>query len=187
MSKLIYITNASLDGYIEDTTGAFDWGNPDQVFDFITELMRPIGTHLLGRRLYETMAHWDGPLEGYPPEHRDFARVWQKAEQIVFSRTLTGAPTRTRVEREFDPEATRKLKRESEHDIFIGGAELAGLALESDLVDECHLFLHPVIVGGGKPAFRAAIRRISNSLRRDVSAPEQSTCAIACGALLRKA
>ena len=160
MSKLIYITNASLDGYIEDRTGAFDWSSPDQVFDFITELIRPIGTHLLGRRLYETMAYWDGPLEGYPPEHRDFARVWQKAEQIVFSRTLTGAPTRiARVEREFDPEATRKLKRESEHDIFIGGAELAGLALESDLVDECHLFLHPVILGGGKPAFRAALRR----------------------------
>jgi len=160
MSKLIYITNASLDGYIEDRTGAFDWGNPDQVFDFITELMRPIGTHLLGRRLYETMAHWDGPLEGYPPEHRDFARVWQKAEQIVFSRTLTRAPTRiARVEREFDPEATRTLKRESAHDIFIGGAELAALALESDLVDECHLFVHPVIVGGGKPAFRTAIRQ----------------------------
>src|SRR5215475_4293567 len=159
MSKLIYITNASLDGYIEDKTGAFDWGNPDQVFDFITELMRPIGTHLLGRRLYETMAHWDGPLEGYPPEHRDFARVWQKAEQIVFSRTLTPAPTRiARVEREFDPDAIRKFKREAAHDIFIGGAELAALALESDLVDECHLFLHPVIVGGGKPAFRTAIR-----------------------------
>ena len=123
MSKLIYITNTSLDGYIEDQTGAFDWCNPDQVFDFITELMRPIGTHLLGRRLYETMAYWDAPVEGYSPEHRDFARVWQKAEQIVFSRTLTGAPTRiARVEREFDPEATRKLKRESEHDIFIGGA-----------------------------------------------------------------
>ena len=160
MSKLIYITNASLDGYIEDKTGAFDWGNPDQVFDFITELMRPIGTHLLGRRLYETMAHWDGPLEGYPPEHRDFARVWQKAEKIVFSRTLTRGPTRTaRVEQEFDPEATRKLKRESAHDIFIGGAELAALALESDLVDECHLFLHPVILGGGKPAFRTAMRQ----------------------------
>src|SRR6266404_4394039 len=91
---------------------------------------------------------------------RDFARVWRKAEQIVFSRTLTRAPTRiARVEREFDPEATRKLKRESAHDIFIGGAELAALALESDLVDECHLFLHPVIVGGGKPAFRTAIRQ----------------------------
>jgi len=99
-------------------------------------------------------------VDGYPPERRDFARVWQKAEQIDFSRTLTGAPTRiARVERDFDPEQTRKLKREAEHDIFIGGAELAGLALESDLVDECHLFLNPVIVGGGKPAFRAALRR----------------------------
>ena len=80
MSKLIYVTNTSLDGYIEDQTGAFDWVNPDQVFDFITELLRPIGTHLLGRRLYETMAYWDAPVDGYPPEHRDFARVWQKAE-----------------------------------------------------------------------------------------------------------
>ena len=161
MAKLIYITHASLDGCIEDHAGAFDWSAPDQgLFDFVTELMRPIGTHLLGRRLYGTMAYWDGPLEGYPPEHRDFARVWQKAEQIVFSRTLTRVPTRiSRVEREFDPEATRKLKRESAHDIFIGGAELAARALESNLVDECHLFLHPVIVGGGKPAFRTAIRQ----------------------------
>ena len=121
--------------------------------------MRPIGTHLLGRRLYETMAHWDGPPEGYPPQHHEFARVWQKAEQIVFSRTLTDAPTRiARIERAFDPQATRQLKRESEHDIFIGGAELAGAALEADLVDECHLFVHPVVVGGGKRAFQAALR-----------------------------
>ena len=160
MSKLIYMTNTSLDGYIEDETGAFDWVNPDPVFAFITELLRPIGTILLGRRLYETMAYWDAPVESYPPEHRDFARIWQKLEKIVFSRTLTGATTRdTRVERDFDLEAIRKLKRESEHDISIGGAELAGLALEADLVDECHLFLNPVIVGGGKPAFRAALRR----------------------------
>ena len=161
MSKLIYITNTSLDGYIEDQTGAFDWGTEsDQVFGFITELLRPIGTHLLGRRLYETMAYWDAPVEDYPPGHRDFARIWQKAEKIVFSRTLTAASAGiARVERDFDPNATRKLKRESERDIFIGGAELAGLALESDLVDECHLFLHPVIVGGGKPAFRPTVRR----------------------------
>jgi dihydrofolate reductase len=99
-------------------------------------------------------------VEGSPPEHLDFARVWQTAEKIVFSRTLTGATTRnTRVEQDFDLEAVRKLKRESEHDINIGGAELAGRALEADLVDECHLFLNPVIVGGGKPAFRAALRR----------------------------
>src|SRR5262245_34894095 len=160
MSNLIYITNTSLDGYVEDESGAFDWVNPDQVFAFITELLRPIGTYLYGRRLYETMAYWDSPVESYPPEHRDFARVWQKAGKIVFSRTLTGATTRhTRVERDFDVEAIRTLKRESEHDINIGGAGLAGLALEADLVDECHLFLNPVIVGGGKPAFRAALRR----------------------------
>src|SRR5690349_11748364 len=99
MATLIYITNASLDGYIEDATGAFDWINADQVHAFITELLRPVGTHLYGRRLYQTMAYWDAPVEGYPPEHRDFAQVWQQAEKIVFSRTLPGAPTHnTRVE-----------------------------------------------------------------------------------------
>jgi dihydrofolate reductase len=160
MSKLIYMTNTSLDGYVEDATGAFDWVNPEQVFEFITELLRPIGTYLYGRRLYETMAYWDAPVEDYPPERRDFAWVWQNAQKVVFSRTLTGAPTRnTRIERDLDREAIRKLKRESEHDISIGGAELAGLALEAGLVDECHLFVNPVIVGGGKPAFRAASRR----------------------------
>src|ERR1051326_4585606 len=120
MSKLIYITNTSLDGYVEDESGAFDWVNPDQVFEFITELVRPIGTYLYGRRLYETMAYWAAPVESYPPAHRDFAEVWQKAEKIVFSRTLTTATTRnTRIERDFDPEAIRKLKRESAHDIHI--------------------------------------------------------------------
>lgn len=114
MSKLIYITNTALDGYIEDETGAFDWDNPDQVHPFVIELLRPVGTYLYGRRLYETMAYWDAPVEGYPPEHRDFARIWQKPEKIVFSRTLTGATTRnTRVERDFDFEAIRKRKRES--------------------------------------------------------------------------
>ncbi len=160
MSKVIYITNTSLDGYVEDEAGTFDWVNPDQVFAFITELLRPIGTYLYGRRLYETMAYWDAPVEGYPPEHRDFARIWQKAEKVVFSRTLTCATTRnTRVEGDFDLEAIQKLKRESERNISIGGAELAALALAAGLVDECHLFLNPVIVGGGKPAFRAALRR----------------------------
>jgi dihydrofolate reductase len=159
MSKLIYITNTSLDSYIEDETGAFDWLNADQVHDFITDLVRPIGTHLYGRRLYETMVYWDAPVESYPPEQRDFAQVWQSAKKIVFSRTLTGATTsNTRFERDFDVETIRNLKQESEHDIMIGGAELAGVALEADLVDECHLFLNPVIVGGGKPAFRAGLR-----------------------------
>jgi dihydrofolate reductase len=159
MPKLIYITNTSLDGYIEDETGGFDWVDPGDVFEFITELMRPIGTQLLGRRLHETMAYWDAPVEGYPAQQRAFARIWQELEKIVFSRTLSGATTRnTRVERNFDPEAIRKLKRESEHDMSIGGAELAGLALAADLVDECLLFINPVVVGGGKPAFRAGGR-----------------------------
>ena len=160
MSSLIYITNMSLDGYIEDETGAFDWVNPEQLFDFITELLRPIGTHLYGRRLYETMAYWDAPVESYSPDQREFARIWQKAEKVVFSRTLAGATTHnTRVEADFNLEVIRRLKQGSEHDIFIGGAELAGLALEADLVDECRLFVNPVIVGGGKPAFRPGLRR----------------------------
>ena len=160
MSTLIYITNTSLDGYIEDQPGAFDWIISDQVHAFITELLQPIGTHLYGRRLYEAMTYWHGPVEGYPPDQRDFARLWQKTEKIVFSRTLTGTTTpNTRLEPDFDPEAIRKLKAESEHDIIIGGAELAGLAIEAGLVDECQLFINPVIVGGGKPAFGAALRR----------------------------
>jgi dihydrofolate reductase len=157
--KLIYITNMSLDGYIEDSKGRFDWGNADQIFDFITGLMKPIGTHLLGRRLYETMVYWESPVEGFPPEQREFACVWQRAMKIVYSRTLAGASAHgARIEREFDPDAIRKLKLESTHDMFIGGAELAGRAFESGLVDECHLFVHPVIVGGGKPAFQPCLR-----------------------------
>lgn len=160
MANMIYITSLSLDGYIEDETGAFDWVTSDRVFDFITELVRPVGTHLLGRRLYETMAFWAAPIDAYPSEQRDFARVWQSARTIVFSRTLADvAAPDTRIERNFDPGAIRKLKRESEHAIMIGGAELAALAIEADLVDECHLFLDPVIVGGGKPAFRPGLRR----------------------------
>lgn len=160
MAKLIYITNTSLDGYIEDDTGAFDWISPGQVHGFITELVRPIGTYLSGRRHHETMAFWDAPVESYPPEHRDFAQVWQTIEKVVFSRTLKGAKTRnTRLDADFDPEAIRKMKHESARDIGIAGAELASLALSAGLVDECHLFLNPVIVGRGKPAFTPAVRR----------------------------
>jgi len=160
MAKLSYIINTSLDGYVEDETGAFDWINPESAFEFITELVRPIGIHLYGRRLYETMAYWDAPVEQYPPDQRDFARIWQTAEKIVFSRTLPGATTHnTRIERSFDPETIWKLQSESAYDICIGGPELAGLALEAGLVDECHVFLNPVIVGGGKPAFCDALRR----------------------------
>ena len=158
MSKLIYMTNTSLDGYIEDETGDLDWVNPDPVFGIVTESLRGIGTHLYGRRLYETMAYWDGPIEDYPLEQRDFARLWQNASKIVFSRTLTNATTRnTRLERDFEVEAIQQLKRESQHDIIVGGAELAGVALDAGLVDECQLFVNPVIVGGGKPAFRTGL------------------------------
>lgn len=160
MSKLIYITNTSLDGYIEDEAGAFDWGDSDQVIPLVVELLQPVGTHLYGRRLYEKMAYWDAPVQSYPPEHHAFARIWQQAHKIVFSRTLASVATRnTRLERDFDVAAIRKLKRESEQDITIGGAELAALALDAGLVDECHLLLHPLIVGGGKPAFRRGLRR----------------------------
>jgi dihydrofolate reductase len=160
LAKLVYIASTSLDGYVEDEMGAFDWVNPDEAHDVITELLRPMGTYLYGRRLYQTMAYFDAPLESYPPERREFARVWQKAEKIVYSRTVTGANARrTRFERDFDVASVRRLKRASPHDINIGGAELASLALEADLVDECHLFINPVVVGAGKPAFRAGLRR----------------------------
>jgi dihydrofolate reductase len=160
MSKLIYIINTSLDGYVEDEVGGLDWSNSDQVHEYITELVRPIETHLCGRRLHETMSYWDAPVESYPPEHRNFAGVWHKAEKVVFSRTLQGVTTRnTRLERNFEPDAIRKLKEESEHDITIGGAELASVAIEAGLVDECYLFVQPVILGRGKPAFRAPLRK----------------------------
>lgn len=156
-SKLIYITTTSLDGYIEDEAGAIDWANPEQVFGFITELMRPIGTHLLGRRLYETMTFWDKPVDSYALEQQNFARVWQGAEKVIFSK----------LERAFDADVIREMKRESEHDIFIGGAEIAGLAIEAGLVDECHLFINPVILGGGKPAFPALRRKLELLETRD--------------------
>jgi dihydrofolate reductase len=159
MAKLIYITNTTLDGYIEDAAGAFGWTDPEPVHQFTTELIRPFGTYLYGRRLFETMAFWDGPVEGYPPHFRAFAEVWQAGQKIVYSRTLASATARnTRLERTFDVEAVRRLKQDSARDIGIGGAELAGVALEAGLVDECHLFINPVIVGGGKPAFRPGSR-----------------------------
>jgi dihydrofolate reductase len=160
MSKLTYITSTSLDGYVEDERGAIDWGNPEHVFGFITELVRPMRTFLCGRRLYETMAYWNAAVEDYPPEQRDFARVWQALDKVVFSRTLTGARAQNlRIARDFDVAAIRKLKRTSDQNIGIGGAQLAGLALEADLLDECHLFVNPVILGGGKPPFPTALRR----------------------------
>jgi len=162
MIKLIYSPIASLDGYVEDEQGKFDWAAPDdEVHAFVNELERPIGTYLYGRRMYETMVSWETVSGGadQPAAIRDFAEIWRAAEKIVFSRTLqTVASARTHIERTFDPDAVRRLKGAAGADITIGGAELAGQAFAAGLVDELHLFLGPIIVGGGKRALHDDIR-----------------------------
>ena len=139
MAKLIYSALASLDGYIEDEDGKFDWAEPDaEVHAFVNDLERPVGTYLYGRRMYEVMTAWETlDLVDEPPVIRDFAQIWRAAEKIVFSRTLAAASSaRTRIERDFDAEAVRRLKASSERDLAVGGAELAAHALEAGLVDE---------------------------------------------------
>jgi len=162
MAHLIYITNASLDGYIEDDHGKFDWTDPNEkLFVFITNLIRDAGVYLYGRRLYESMMVWetDPKLAADSPIMRDFAETWQAADKIVYSGTLQAASTRkTRIERNFDPETVQQLKETVEQDILIGGAELAAQAFHSGLIDEYQLVLHPIIVGGGKPALPGDIR-----------------------------
>lgn len=162
MAHLIYVTNSSLDGYIEDKDGKFDWIAPDEeYFRFISNLIRGAGTYLYGRRLYESMMVWetDPSLAAASPLGRDFAEIWQAANKIVYSRTLETVSTRkTRLERTFDPEAIRQLKDAVEQDILIGGAELAAHAFRSGLIDECHLFLLPIVVGGGKPSIPDNVR-----------------------------
>jgi dihydrofolate reductase len=156
MVKLIYSPIASLDGYVEDEQGKFDWAAPDdEVHAFVNELERPIGTYLYGRRMYETMVFWETVTgdANQPAVVRDFAEIWRAAEKIVFSRTLqTVASARTTIERSFDPDAVRRIKEAAGADITIGGAELAGQAIAAGLVDELHMFLGPIIVGGGKRA-----------------------------------
>ena len=155
MAKLIYAAIASLDGYVEDEEGGFDWAAPDdEVHAFVNDLERPIGTYLYGRRMYETMVFWEtaSTEADEPAVFRDYAEIWRAAEKIVYSRTLQSVfSERTRIEREFDREAVR-LKQSSRADIAVGGAELAGHAIGAGLVDECHLFLCPIVVGGGKRA-----------------------------------
>ena len=163
MANLIYVANTSLDGYTEDQDGKFDWTDyPDEEgFRFITNLVRATGTHLYGRRMYETMMVWetDPNLAAESPLNRDFAEIWQAADKIVYSRTLEAVSTRkTQLERNFNPEAIRQLKEAVEQDILIGGHELAAHAFRSGLIDECHLFLVPIIVGGGKPALPDNVR-----------------------------
>lgn len=156
MARLIYAAIASLDGYVADETGNFGWAEPDEeVHAFVNDLERPIGTHLYGRRMFETMKAWetDEILAGQPQVMRDYAEIWRAADKIVYSRSLEGVDTsRTQLERTFDPEAIRTLKETEEHDITIGGPELAAQAIEAGVVDEIHLLLVPVAVGDGKPA-----------------------------------
>jgi dihydrofolate reductase len=162
MPKLIYQAIASLDGYIEDEQGKFDWAAPDgEVHAFVNDLERPIGTYLYGRRMYDTMVFWETVSTGsdQAAEIREFAEIWRAAEKIVYSRNLqTASSARTRIERDLDADDVRRLKEASKADITIGGAELAGQALALGLVDECHLFLGPVLVGGGKRALPDDVR-----------------------------
>lgn len=157
MAKLIYVANLSVDGYIEDAHGRFEWTAPtDEVFTFITDLVRPVGTYLYGRRMYETMAVWeaDPTLAAQSEIRADFANVWQRADKVVYSTTLHAASTsRTRLEHRFDPDSVLDMKRSVASDLTVGGSSLAVHAFNARLVDECHLFIHPVLVGQGKPAF----------------------------------
>ncbi len=162
MARLIYSAIASADGCIEDKQGRFDWGEPDEeVFAFVNDLERPVGTYLYGRRMYETMAVWETVSSGgdQPSVTRDFAQIWRAAEKVVYSRTLQAlSSARTRIERDFDPAAIRQLKASSARDITVGGAQLAGEAMAAGVVDEFHLFLCPVVVGGGKRALPDDVR-----------------------------
>ncbi|GHF56193.1 dihydrofolate reductase [Amycolatopsis bartoniae] len=162
MARLVYTGIASLDGYTVDAEGKFDWAEPDEeVHAFVNDLERPLGTYLYGRRMYDTMAVWETEpaLAEHAPLMRDYAAIWQAAEKIVYSRTLTEPrTTRTRIEREFDPEAVRKLKEQSDTDLAIGGPELAAHAIRAGLVDEYHLFANPVVVGGGTSFLPSGVR-----------------------------
>ena len=156
MAKLIYVINMSLDGFIEDQQGSFNWTEPDdETFGFITDLVRPVGAHLLGRRMYETMAVWetDPALAAHSELMADFAHLWQAAEKVVYSTTLDAPSTaRTRLERTFDSDSVRQMKVSAASDLAVAGPNLAAQAFKAGLVDECHLFVHPVAIGGGKPA-----------------------------------
>ena len=162
MASVIYSAFCSLDGYISDREGSFAWAAPDaEVHAFANEQERTVGTHLLGRRMYEVMSFWEtaGADPDLPPVEREYATIWATADKIVYSRTLeTVSSAKTRIERDFDPEAVRQLKAEAERDLSVGGPELAAEAFRAGLVDECHLFLNPVLVGGGKRSLPDGVR-----------------------------
>ncbi len=162
MAQLIYSVNMSLDGFIEDTSGSFGWSEPDdEVFKFITDRERLAGTHLYGRKMYETLLVWetDPNLVNASPLYRGYADMWQAPDKIVYSRTLQSAPTRkTRIERDFRPEAVKQLKDSASADLIISGPNIAAQAFRASLVDECQLYLRPIALGGGKPALPADLR-----------------------------
>jgi dihydrofolate reductase len=155
MAKLIYSAIASLDGYVEDEQGTFDWAAPDEeVHAFVNDLERPVGTHLYGRRMYETMVYWEtAPIADQPPWIEDFTNMWRAADKIVYSKTLASVPSgRTILEQEFNVEAIRRIKAQATRDLTVGGADVAAQAMAAGLVDECHLFFWPIVLGGGKHA-----------------------------------
>jgi dihydrofolate reductase len=162
MAKLIYSAIASLDDYVADEHGNFDWAAPDEeVHAFVNDLERPMGTHLYGRRMYEVLLAWEtmdtGPDQ--EPVMRDYAEIWRGADKVVYSKTLKAVPSaRTRIERDFDPEAVRRMKADAERDISVGGPHLAAQAIAAGLVDEYHLFLTPIVVGGGNRALPDDVR-----------------------------
>ena len=162
MAKLIYLMHTSLDGYVEDEQGRFDWTPPDtELNGYINDLTSSVGTYLYGRKMYDAMVFWEKEYAAHelPQFSLDYARMWQAAEKIVYSRTIAEPRSlRTRIEREFDPDAVRRLKADAERDLSINGTGLAAHALKAGLVDEVQLFVHPVIVGGGKRFFPDGVR-----------------------------
>ena len=163
MARLIYSAITSLDGYVADQDGNFDWATPDEeVHTFVNDLERPIGTYLYGRRMYEVMVFWETAhaVADQTPFVRDFAQIWRAADKIVYSTTLeTTSSARTRVERDFDPEAVRQMKATAEHDLSVGGPALAAQAIKGGLVDEYHLLVTPVVVGGGTQSLPNDVRQ----------------------------
>ena len=161
MARLIYSAITSLDGYVADEDGKFDWAAPDEeVHSFVNDLERPIGTYLYGRRMYDVLVAWETMDTGeQPPVMRDYAEIWRAADKIVYSRTLeTVSSARTRIERDFNPEAVRQLKARADRDISVGGPELAAQAIRAGLVDELHQFLTPIVVGGGNKFLPDGVR-----------------------------
>lgn len=162
MAKLIYSGIMSLDGYVADGEGNFDWSEPDaEVHTFVNELERPVGTHLYGRRLYEVMAAWEDQdaFAAEPDYIQEFARIWTDTDKVVFSRTLAAPSTkRTTIEREFNADAVGQLKAQAAQDLIIGGPDLAASAIRAGLVDEFQMFVSPVAVGGGKKYFPEDVR-----------------------------